>query len=393
MVARRWILHIDMDSFFVSVERVLNPSLKGKAVIVGGDPRSRGVVSSASYEARVFGIHAGMPASQAYRLCPGAIFLPINGEKYGEFSEKIQGIFEGFSPSIEMSSLDEAYLDLTGTERLFGHPLKVAEKIHRKIETELGLPCSCGLGGNKLIGKVATDVAKPNGLVWVISGYEREFLAPLSLSSLPGIGKQSAETLSRFGLKTIGDLRNLGEWNLRDVFGETGRILFQRACGIDEEPIKPVRKTKSVGREHTFEQDICSPEILHSALCYLAEYVGKSLREIRAKAKTITVKLRFSDFKTITRSQTLYYPTDDDSTILQTAKGLFSKTFSRRVRIRLLGISASNLFTQGWEIDLFEKENLERLERLYYAIDKIKTYYGFKSICRAQSLVFLSKRK
>ncbi len=379
-----------MDSFFVSVERVLDPALNGKPVIVGGDPKGRGVVSSASYEARAYGVHSGMPAGYAYSLCPKAIFLRGSFEKYGEFSNKIKMIFDDFTPLVEMTSIDEAYLDLSGTEKLFGHPGKVAERIYCRIKNELGLPSSGGLGSSKLISKIASDLAKPCGFLWVLHGNEQVFLSPLSVKKLPGIGEKSYAKLSKIGIKTIGDLASIGENQMGILFGENGKNLFQKSIGFDDSPVKTSHESKSVGREHTFEKDVSSHDVLKSALSYLAEKVGFGLREINTKAKTITLKLRYSDFKTITRAQSLYLPTNDDTEILETAYNLLLKSYNRRVRIRLLGISATNLYNY-YEHDFFEEDKIKRRESLYDAIDKIKNIHGFNFINKLQSRIFISK--
>lgn len=390
MTNRRWILHVDMDAFFVSVERVLNPDLCGKPVIVGGDPKGRGVVSSASYEARAYGVRSAMPMSQAVRLCPKGIIVSGSHGKYSEFSRNVRAIFERFAPVVEMASLDEAYLDLTGTERLLGHAVTVGERIHNTIKNELNLPSSCGLGGSKLIGKIGSDVAKPNGFLWVMHGHEGDFLSPLPVNKLPGVGEKSFENLSRLGIKTVKDLKDFGSYRLETIFGENGGSLFKRACGVDETPVKPSREAKSVGREHTFETDTCSRDIINATLCYLSEKVGWGLRDIDEKAKTITLKLRYSDFQTVTRAKTLFTPTDSDKAILNAALELFEKAFKRRVRVRLLGVSASN-FANETQFDLFEKEDMLKNQRLYDAIDSIKNKHGFLSIHRANSLIYLAK--
>jgi DNA polymerase-4 len=387
---QRQILHVDMDTFFVSVERLLDPSLKGKPVIVGADPRGRGVVAAASYEARAYGIHSAMPIAQAYRLCPHAIFLRGHSEHYSAYSHRLQTILNRYSPLVEMGSLEEAYIDLTGTHRLHGPAPVAAEKIHHQIATELRLPASLGLATTKLVAKVASSCAKPNGLIAIYPGRERAFLAPLPLRKLPGIGKHSAERLERFGLTTIGELSRLGEEVLEAAFGTTGTLLYERAMGIDDTPVEPTRPAQSVGREHTFQEDTCHLPSVYAMLSYLCEDVGQSLREMNAKARTLTFKLRYSDFKTLTRSITLADATWYDTEIFRIAKTLLLKTYTRRVRIRLIGISTSNLLTNAWQADFLDISRTETLDRLYRSIDRIKTRYGTPALLRAISLSSLN---
>ncbi len=387
---QRQILHVDMDTFFVSVERLLNPSLVGKPVIVGADPRGRGVVAAASYEARANGIHSAMPIAHAYRLCPHAVFLRGHSEHYTTYSHRLQTIFNRYSPLVEMGSLEEAYIDLSGTHRLHGPAPVTAEKIHHQITAELRLPASLGLATNKLLAKVTSGCAKPNGLIAIRPGYERTFLAPLPLRKLPGIGKHCAERLERFGLTTIADLTHLGEETLQGVFGTTGALLYERSMGIDDSPVEPTRPAQSVGREHTFQEDTCHLPTVCAMLSYMCEDVGQSLREMNAKAKTLTLKLRYSDFKTLTRSTTLTYSTWYDTEIFRMAKTLLLKAYTRRVRIRLIGISASNLLTDGWQVDLLDINRTEKLDCLYRSIDRIKTRYGASALLRANSFSSLS---
>lgn len=386
----RQILHVDMDTFFVSVERLLDPSLMGKPVVVGADPKGRGVVAAASYEARAYGVHSAMPIAQAYRLCPHAVFLRGHSEHYSAYSRRLQAILNRYSPLVEMGSLEEAYIDLTGTHRLNGPAPLTAERIHHQITTELHLPASLGLATSKLLAKVASGCAKPNGLIAVHPGYERAFLAPLPLRKLPGIGKHCAERLERFGLTTIGDLTHLGEDILRAAFGTTGTFLYERAMGIDNTPVEPTRPALSVGREHTFQEDTCHLPTVCAMLSYLCEHVGQSLREMNAKAKTLTPKLRYSDFKTLTRSVTLKNATWYDTEIFRVAKTLLLKTYTRRVRIRLIGISASNLLTDCWQVDFLDMSLAEKLDPLYRSIDRIKNRYGAPALLRALSFSSLN---
>lgn len=384
----REIMHIDMDSFFVSVERVHNPNLRGKPVIVGGSPDSRGVVASASYEARKYGVRSAMPSSIARRLCPDAIFIDGHWELYTEASEEIYKILCDYSPLIEMVSIDEAYLDLTGTHLINGASESACDKIIRRIWNELHLPCSIGLASNKLVAKIASDVAKPHGFVRIIPGYEQAFLAPLQVKKLPGVGEKVFGRLQAYGLKTIGDLVELGENYLEQAFGNYGIYLYHNALGEDDSSVEPYSERKSISRERTFDTDTCDKDFLSSVITYLSENVGKALREESLQAKTITIKLRYSDFKTISRSRTLPYYTNFDTEIIKVAKEMFFKAYQRRVRIRLLGVSTSNLITEHHQLDIFQRKNILRMVNLYRSIDKIKDKYDFHTLIRLGAVGF-----
>jgi len=378
----REIMHIDMDSFFVSVERVHNPNLRGKPVIVGGNPDKRGVVASASYEARKFGVKSAMPSSIARRLCPDAIFIDGHWELYTEASENLYQILCDYSPLIEMVSIDEAYVDLTGTHLVNGASESACDKIIRRIWNELHLPCSIGLASNKLVAKIASGAAKPHGFIRIIPGYEQTFLAPLHLKKLPGVGEKVFGRLQAYGLKMIGDLVNLGEKYLEQAFGNYGIYLYHEALGEDGSSVEPYSERKSVSRERTFDTDTCDRDFLSSSITYLSEKVGKALREESLQAKTITIKLRYSDFKTISRSKTLPYYSNFDTEIIKVAKEMFFKAYQRRVRIRLLGVSTSNLITEHHQLDIFQRKNILRMLNLYQSVDKIKDKYGFETLMR-----------
>jgi len=382
----RSILHVDMDSFFVSVERLLDPSLVGKPVVVGGDPTGRGVVASASYEARKFGVHSAMPMARALRLCPQAVVVRGTHGRYGEISHQVREIFERFSPLVEMASLDEGYIDLTGTERLFGPPWKAAQTLRVTVLNETKLPCSLGLGTNKLIAKVASALCKPAGYLRVFPGEEASFLAPLPLRELPGIGPKTGERLATFGLEHVRDLQALGVDTLEGIFGEAGRELWERAMGRHDAAVEPEREAKSMGREHTFADDIDDPGVLLSMISHLAELVAASLREDQCQARTITLKFRYADFKTHTASKTLLDPTDDEGTIFRVARDLLRKNWTRRVSLRLVGVTASNLVAAGWQLDLFERDRIEKQTRLHDAVDAIRDRHGFRSIERGRSM-------
>ncbi len=389
----RSILHVDMDSFFVSVERLLDPDLVCKPVLVGGDPIGRGVVASASYEARKFGVHSAMPMARAVRLCPNAVVVHGSYERYGEFSAKVREIFLRFTPLVEMASLDEGYLDLTGTERLWGPDWKAAQTLRDSIHTGIRLPCSMGLGTNKLIAKVASSLAKPAGYLRILPGEEAAFLAPLPIGALPGIGPKTAERLHSFGLESVGDIAALGVDTLEGVFGEAGRDLWERSLGRHDAAVEPEREAKSVGREHTFPDDVDDPGVIIATLSHLSELVATSLREDKVLARTITLKFRYADFKTHTAARTLLDPTDDEGLILRVVRDLLRKNWNRRVRLRLVGISTGNLVKSGWQLDLFDRDRIEKQVRLHQAVDAIRDRHGFTSIERARSLGSTRSRK
>ena len=340
----RKILHVDMDAFFVSVEEVLDPSLKGKPVLVGGDPEGRGVVAAASYAGRGYGIHSAMPIAQAKRLCPHAIFLGGSHRRYSEYSAKVFEILKRYSPLVEPMSLDEAFVDLTGCERLHGPVLKSAEKIRNEILEELGLNASIGIASNKLLAKIASAYCKPNGMLWIAPGMEQRFLAPLPVRRIPGIGPKGEAELRRMGIKSVGDLARLPLELLEEHDGKWGVSLYRKARGISGSPVtSETEDPRSISRETTLEMDSADPIFLESTLSYLTEKVAGQLRENKLFAGTVTLKLRYSDFKTVTRSKTLEMPTAKDHTLFKTGVGLFRKLFTHGARVRLIGIAFTSL--------------------------------------------------
>jgi len=375
------ILHVDMDAFFVSVEESLNPSLRGKAVIVGGDPEGRGVVSSASYEARKFGVRSGMALSQAKKLCPEAIFLRGDFERYGIISRKVFKILSKYTPDIEMASIDEAYLDLTGFGRLYGHTFSTAQRIKGEIKDRLRLNASIGIGANKLIAKVASRCAKPNGILMVFPGYEKTFLSPLSVERLPGVGKTLKEKLISFGVTRVGTLAGVGRDLLVRTFGKWGLALHYKANGVDYSAVGGrYSGPKSISRETTFEEDTIDRKTIFSTLFWLVERTAKSLREEKLQARTITLKLRYSDFSTVTRSMTLREGTDLDKKIYQCVEELFRKAWTRRGRIRLLGVCLSNFCSPAWQANFLDEEKTDKLKSFYQSVDKVRDKYGFDSL-------------
>jgi len=373
----RTILHLDMDAFFANVERVLNPSLKGKPIIVGGNPEGRGVVSSASYEAREYGVHAAMPMSRAMKLCPHAIVVTPHHHRYGEFSERIYRILKIYAPVVERASIDEFYLDLTGCDRLYGDMLGLAGKLKKVILRETGLPCSIGIASNKLAAKIASGQAKPDGLLRITPAKEALFLSRLPLKELPGIGKTTHEKLRDMGIRTIGDLARFPRSLLVNSFGKVGESLWQRAGGMDREEVRERARQKSLSQEKTFERDSEDPLFLKTTLSHLVEEVGYRLRKHGMRAKTVTLKIRYSDFRTITRSTT-GGEVDGDAEIYQIARELLEKAHTRRVRIRLLGVCLSNLTPAVEQKQLFEDKGEKSKSSLYRSIDRIRDKFGLK---------------
>src|SRR6185312_5497709 len=314
---RKTIFHVDMDAFFVSVEELFDPSLKGKAVVVGGRPNERGVCAAASYEARKFGVHSAMPLRTAHKLCPQAIFVEGHPERYRDYSGRVYAVLQRFSPLVEMASVDEAYVDMTGTERLLGPPLRAAHSLHEAMKVDTGLNCSVGIATSKLVAKIASDQAKPNGILSVMPGVEANFLAPLEVRRIPGVGKVTEKNLHSIGIRRIGDLAALDEADLEARFGKWGLALAGKSQGFDaggwfDSEIGERDQPKSISHEHTFDSDTRDPDRIDSTIAHLAEKVGRRLREHALYARTIQLKLRYSDFSTITRAHSLPAPTQID---------------------------------------------------------------------------------
>jgi len=375
-----------MDAFFVSVEELEDPSLKGKAVIVGADPDGRGVVAAASYEARKFGIHSAMPIRTAKKLCPHAIFLRGQHSKYSEYSHKIYRIFEEFTPVVEMVSIDEAYLDLTGCERLHGSAFRGADKLIRTIKERTGLNASVGLSTSHLVSKIASDQAKPHGLLHVFPGYEASFLAPLPIRRMPGIGKVTEPELRSHGITTIGDLAQAGASKLKEWFGTYGEWLYTKSQGRDIEAYQYSEEPKSISHETTFDVDIDDGEELERTLSYLAQLVARRLRDHQLFARTIGLKLRDAGFRTLTRDVTLDEPTHLDSVIFENVLRLFENAWSRKQKIRLLGVRASHLERGSFQPRLLDAAQKQKLERVMQTTDKLRERFGFESVQLARSL-------
>jgi len=382
----RRIMHIDLDAFFVSVEQALNPKLKGKPVVVGGKPDRRGVVASASYEARAFGLHAGMPLVTARRLCPQAIFIEGSFTKYREASQRFMAILADFSPYLEPVSLDEAYLDVTGFESIHGSIHQMALAIKQRIKDEAGLPSSIGIAGCKVIAKIAAEQSKPDGLLDIAAGEERSFLAPLPIAKLPGVGEKTEGILNGLGINTIGQLANMPLSALKGHFGVFGELLHRHANGIDDRKVEPPAAAKSISRETTFGQDTRDRPLLKATLGYLSERVGAELRQKGRQAGCVTLKLRYADFSTITRRHTLMKATDADQTIFNTGLKLLTTALSQEKQlVRLIGIGVSNLTEAGRQLDMLDS-SAQKLEQLNKAIDRIRKKYGFTAIQTGRTL-------
>jgi DNA polymerase-4 len=374
------ILHVDMDAFFVSVELLDRPDLRGKPVVVGGRPDQRGVVSAASYEARKFGIHSAMPLRTAGKLCPHAVFLDGRHAKYGEWSDRIATILARFSPIVEMVSVDEAYLDLAGTERMHGPPLAATDKLLRTITRETGLPCSGGLATTRLTAKVASDQAKPRGLVWVAPGKEAAFLAPLSVRKIPGIGEVTERALRAMGIETVAQLADISAEKLENIFGQWGTALYRKARGGDSYEFVLDAEPKSISHNHTFGEDTDDLPKLHSLLSHLSQKTCKRLREAGLAARTLTLTIRYAGFDTYTRSRTMPEPVHLDGDIQRVFLELFEEHRNKKRKIRLLGTALSNLMHGGEQLNLLDAARREKLEKLTRAADSLRDRFGFGKI-------------
>ena len=382
----RRIMHIDLDAFFVSVEQVLNPELKGKPVVVGGKPDKRGVVAAASYEARAFGLHSGMPLITASRLCPQAVFIEGNFQRYRDASKKFMAILADFSPYLEPMGLDEAYLDVTGFESLHGSIRQMAVAIKQRTKDELGLCASVGIAGCKVLAKVASDCSKPDGLLEVPAGEGCSFLAPLPVGQLPGIGKKTELVLKGLGITTIGQLAARPVNVLKSHFGTYGVMLHNHASGIDDRKVETPGEAKSISRETTFGEDVRDGALLAATLRYLSEKVGSALRRQGKQAKCVSLKLRYTDFTTITRQQTLSRAGDSDQVIFDAGHRLLKKELSTgKQAVRLIGIGVAGLM-KVQQLDMFGSSSL-RLEKLNKAIDRIRQKYGFTAIQTGRTLL------
>jgi DNA polymerase-4 len=384
----RQIIHLDMDAFYAAVEMLDNPALRGKPVIVGGT-RERGVVSSASYTAREIGVHSAQPIATAMRLCPQGVFLPVRMARYKEVSGRIFNIFRLFTPLVEPLSIDEAFLDVTGTQRLFGSGMEIAGRIKQMVREKTGLTVSAGVAPSKFVAKIASDFQKPDGLTVVRPEEVTGFLDPLPISCMWGIGEVTRKALGSLGVRTFKDLRLLPLSLLERRFGRHGRDMHNLAKGIDPRAVVPMREAKSVGHEHTFPEDITDRESAQRELLSLAGKVARRLRRNGVGGKTVTLKVKYGDFKQITRSSTLPVPTDDAGQIFERLCRQLENTAVGKKPVRLLGAAVSQLsFTDGeHQMGLFEENcSFEKRRTLNRALDRIADKFGEETVAPATLL-------
>jgi len=381
----RKILHVDMDAFYASIEERENPQLKGKPLIVGGSAQGRGVVSAANYAARKFGIHSAMPMVTALRLCPDVIRVPPRIAYYAEVSQQIRDIFARYTPQIEPLALDEAFLDVTASEKLFASAENIAHAIKQDIKTELELVASVGVAPNKFVAKIASDINKPDGFVTVDEAGVQAFLDPLPVSRLWGAGKVTVALFEKMGIKTIGQLRRQSKPWLLSHLGQFGEHLWQLANGIDAREVITEGQAKSISHETTFADDLTNKELLTAWLLHLTEQVGMRLRRYQLKGRTVTLKIRYHDFKTITRSHTLNSDTDNTDQLWQVTRKLFCDNWNGKTPVRLIGMGVSGLshpdgsMQQG---DLFQKESVVKIDKL---ADSINSRFGPNTLQRGRS--------
>ena len=387
----RTYFHVDMDAFFVSVEELFDPSLRGKAVVVGGRANERGVVSAASYEARKFGVHSAMPLRTAYKLCPHALFVDGHPERYREYSGKVYELLQSFSPLVEMASIDEAYLDMTGTERLHGPPLRAAHLLHERVKAGTGLNCSIGIAASRLVAKISSDQAKPNGVLWVIPGREAAFLAPLDVRKVPGVGKVTEKNLHALGIRRVGDLAQLEEEFLAQRFGKWGLALAGKSRGLDaggwfDTAVGENTGPKSISHEHTFGEDTAEAGQLEATLARLSEMVCRRLREHRLHARTIQIKLRYSDFTTITRARSLSRATQLDTEVFEETRELFRHNWRPSAPVRLLGVHASGFEDETPQMNLVGEDRHQRWKQALEAADRLRDRFGESAVSLAAGM-------
>ncbi len=389
-MSARHIVHVDMDAFFAAVEQRDNPALRGRPVVVGADPkagRGRGVVAAASYEARAFGIHSAMPISRAYRLCPKAVFVRGRMDQYESESERIFGILERFTPDVEPLSIDEAFLDITHSHHLFGTPQETCRKIKTTIKNETGLIASIGLAPNKFTAKIASDIGKPDGFVVVAPEKLLEFLHPLPVGRLWGVGPVTQKALEKNGIRSIGDLARRPLEEMVKLFGASGEHAWRLAQGQDPRSVEAEAVTKSMGAEHTFEGDTSEQNVLLDTLASLSDRTSRRLRKEGFSGRTITLKIRFEDFSTFTRASSLPRPTNLAHDIFEAAARRMQEFDLKRSKVRLLGVSVSGFEEPDEQLDLFERDLLagqaeNRKEKLQTAVDRIKDKFGEQAIRR-----------
>jgi len=375
----RTIFHLDLDAFFVSVERILDPKLKGKPVIVGGDPKyGRGVVAACSYEARQYGLHSAMPIRTAYRLCPHGIYIHGSFDEYVYFSNAVENIISKYAPIIEPASIDEFYMDMTGCQKIYGSLFAFASFIQNEIGTKLSLPCSIGIGSNKTIAKIASDCMKPTGITYVIPGMEKHFLSPMPVETIPGVGTVTLKDLNSKRIYKIGDITELPQGYFAAAYGKYGIDLWRKANGEGTEYLTVQRGQKRISKETTFGEDVTSDDVIKKTLFELAGKICQTMRNHSWMATTITIKLRYSDFQTLTRSRTIKC-TDDDKIVFDTAWQLMSKAHTRRVAVRLIGIGLTNFSEYSEQEFLFEDEEMKR-KKMFRAVTRIRDKFGYNAI-------------
>lgn len=374
----RTIFHLDLDAFFVSVERVLDPTLNGKPVIVGGDPHGRGVVTACSYEARKYGLHSAMPIRKAYKLCPHGTYIHGSHGEYSRFSKAVKNILEGYAPVIEQASIDEFYMDFTGCTKIYGSLFMFASRIQKEIKEKVLLPSSIGIASNKTVAKIASDCMKPEGITYVLPGMEKEFLAPMPVETIPGVGKVMHKELNEKGIYLIGDITAMPEDYFGAAFGKYGIDLWHKAHGEGKGYINPPQARKSVSKERTYGKDVTSKDKIEETLFKLTGQVCQILRDKNWQASTISIKLRYSDFTTITRAKTIK-ATDDDRIIFETAVKLFRSNYKRRVSVRLIGIHLTK-FSEFCEQEfLFDEEGIRR-KKMLRAVTKLRDKFGYSVV-------------
>lgn len=372
---KKYIAHLDLDCFFVSVERINDPGLRGKPVAVGGSPKGRGVIASASYEARAFGVRSAMPTAKALRLCPQLVIVRGHHGEYSEYSNKLYKRILNFAPVVERASIDEMYMDFTGCEALYNNNLPGFMKtLQRLVWDEFSLPCTISLAANKAIAKIAAGTVKPAGVIYVPHGTEKEFLAPLAIDVIPGVGEKTGEFLKARGFCLVSDLQSITQKRATDLLGKHGVWIYNVAQGLGSQHLTTDWVRKSISNEETFAKDITNRHELEKELFSLVENVCSSLRSYRWKAKTITLKLRYSDFKTITRAASIN-PTSDDAIVFRTVQDLLHKAYARSLAIRLLGIGLSN-FVEETEPELELFPSIKKRDQMLHAIDKIREKFG-----------------
>lgn len=391
------IMHVDMDAFYAAIEQRDNPELKGKPVIVGGTIESRGVVSTASYEARKYGVHSAMAMTEAHRRCPDGVYLPVDMQKYRRVSRQLMEIFHRFTPDVEAISLDEAFLDLTGSQKLFGPAEEIGMEIKRLIREKLQLTASVGLSYNKFLAKLASDMDKPDGFYRILPEELEEKVWPLPIRRMMGVGGKTSQMLEQMGVTTIGQLAKVNTGLLEHLLGKQGVVMHQVANGIDDRRVEPVRESKSVGRETTFPQDICEQYLLETILFTLADDVCHTLRISGLKGKTVSIKIRYPDFRSITRAVTLEQYTSSFEPVFAAVQDLMQHNYKDGTAVRLIGVTVSNLKKDDQIVeqqDLFQDATAQnRQNELNKVMDKINEKYGGNTVHRARKLTGWDKNR